>query len=278
MKFVPKKLLTTKDISAGEGGQVRELLKLAALALSIIGAIYLLVGVFVDVVVMNISVAQEKKMFGGITSFGGEAGKKTIQVAPRLKKILARLIAVKGVPPLDYKLTIIHDPKPNAFALPGGLIVVTSGLQKELTKDIPLAFVLGHELGHFKNRDHLRGLGRAMGYAVCKAFIFGNNSSGNLLAGNSLALLSRRYSRGQEAAADRFGVTLVYRAFGKTAGVTRLFELLVKKGGQNGFTLLSSHPAPEDRIAKLKTWVAELERNDSNGKKSKTLHEGSDAN
>ena len=45
----------------------------------------------------------------------------------------------------------------NAVALPGGNIVVFAGLLKEIKSENELAMILGHELGHFAHRDHLRG-------------------------------------------------------------------------------------------------------------------------
>jgi Zn-dependent protease with chaperone function len=63
---------------------------------------------------------------------------------------------------MQYKIHIIPDPRINAMALPGGNIVVFSALIKETGSENELAFVLAHELGHFANRDHLRGLGRRL--------------------------------------------------------------------------------------------------------------------
>ena len=80
-----------------------------------------------------------------------------------------------AVPKLPYRLILIENPKPNAFAFPGGTIGLTSGLIDSLDDPEALKFVLGHELGHFHERGHLRGLGRAIGSAVVFSILFGGD-------------------------------------------------------------------------------------------------------
>jgi Zn-dependent protease with chaperone function len=65
---------------------------------------------------------------------------------------------------LPYQITVHVQPSTavNAAALPGGHMLVFSGLLTEMRSENELAFVLAHELGHYAHRDHLRGLGRAL--------------------------------------------------------------------------------------------------------------------
>ena len=154
--------------------------------------------------------------------------------------------------------------KPNAFAFPGGGIGVTKGLLEALEREVEFAFVIGHELGHFHNRDHLRGLGRALGTSVCLSIIFGGTVGGDVMTSNTMFIINRKYSRDQEKAADRFGMKLVYDVYGKTEGVEKLFELLEKKDKLPAWAyMLATHPKPGDRIADLKRYAEALEKEKS---------------
>ena len=78
----------------------------------------------------------------------------------QVERLLERLVLHWEDAPYDFEIVVISEEVPNAFAIPGGLIVVTTGLISGVESENELAFVLGHELGHFRNRDHLRSLGR----------------------------------------------------------------------------------------------------------------------
>lgn len=258
MKFVQKDLGEAADASAAKGGAAKELVKLSLLVLAIAIAIYVVVGFAVDALVPRISVETEKKIFGGISARVGKPEKPGRKLQ-RLEAVLEKLVASSEAPPLDYRLFIVKDKRPNAVALPGGAIGVTTGLLREIDDEVAIAFVLGHELGHFRNRDHLRGLGRAVGISVCYALLFGGGGAGELLAGNAMNLMERKYSRRQEEAADRTGLKLVHRAYGKVEGVTRFFEIMLEKERCPGWAyMFSTHPATEKRIRALKKYGAEL--------------------
>jgi predicted Zn-dependent protease len=72
-------------------------------------------------------------------------------------------------------------------------------------------------------------------------------------------VLQRSYSRGREEKADRFGLELVFRVYGETEGVDRLFEILEKSDATPRWAyMFATHPAPTARIAELKKQAAEL--------------------
>ncbi len=259
MKFVQRDLGEAADISAGQKGRGKEFVKLVAWTLLLVLVIYLVVGLVVDLVVANISVATEKNLFAALTLLPPGKIIATSTPGKRAAAILQKLATHAEVPPLDYRLIVIDDKNPNAFAFPGGMVGVTSGLLEAMEDEIALAFVLGHELGHFKNRDHLRGLGRALGFSICYALIFGGNEGGELLGGNVLTLMDRKYSRSQEEAADAFGLRLVYDKYGKLEGTSRLFEILQDQEKYSRLTyMFSTHPAAADRIQRLKAYAAKL--------------------
>ena len=264
MKYVQKNMGAAADNSAAQGGVFKELVRLSLIVAALAAAVYLAVGLIVDAVVPRISVETEKRIFQNFSSPDADPDDPRIQ---RIEPLLKRLTANEEVPDLDYTVFVFEEKEPNAVAMPGGHIGVTTGLLKALDDDVALSFVLGHELGHFKNRDHLRGLGRSIGLAVCYSILFGKNDAGKFIGGNTVNLMSKKYSRGQEEKADRFGVYLVYKTYGSTDGADKLFRILEKKHKLPGWAyMFATHPQHSKRIAAMKKYAAELAAADAKNK------------
>jgi len=154
--------------------------------------------------------------------------------------------------PYRFRLGIIKEELPNAFALPGGAIMVTSGLIAKAESENELAFVLGHELGHFRHRDHLKALGRGVLFNLILSMAgMGGGESVSLLGTTGL-LTERHFSRDQESAADRFGLELLYREYGHVAGGTDFFKRLRQEvEGGNLTKYADTHPVTAERVADL---------------------------
>lgn len=157
----------------------------------------------------------------------------------------------------QFRVEIDDSEEANAMALPGGLIIVTRGLLEQVESENELAFVLGHELGHFKNRDHLRALGRGVVLSMFFAVVTGNDVAGIGIKAADLTL--RGFGRRQETKADEFGLQVVYAEYGHVNEAWRLFERWKIK--DNSFiklvTYLSTHPETGDRIVTLKRYAEE---------------------
>ena len=159
--------------------------------------------------------------------------------------------------PYDFRVEIDQSRVANAVALPGGLIVVTEGLLDEVESENELAFVLGHELGHFRNRDHLRALGRDITLMMFFAVSTGRDVSGLGITVSDLAL--RGFSRRQELAADRYGLDVVHARYGHVDEAWRLFERWEAADDTrlDLVTYVSTHPQPDDRIERLEKLASE---------------------
>lgn len=162
--------------------------------------------------------------------------------------LLDRLAFHWGDSPYEFRVEIDDSSDANAMALPGGLIVVTTGLLDQVESENELAFVLGHELGHYRNRDHLRALGRGVIFGLLFAVTTGSDISS--VGINVADLTLRSFNRKQELSADEFGLELVYTQYGHVDEAWRLFERW--DDGEDGlFDVVgytSTHPQPEDRI------------------------------
>lgn len=262
MKFVQRDMGAAAEASnPGPAGMRREIVFLLVATLGLVLALYFLVGTVVELTLPRISVARERAWFGDFTPAARTAEPASAMEISQLalaRKTLARLTLAPGVPALDYRLVLLAETEPNAVAFPGGTIGVTRGLLDVADSEIALAFVLGHELGHFAQRDHLRGLGRSVGRAIAWAVIFGDTS--DALSGHTSQLLDLAHSRQQEAGADHFGLSLVHHAYGKTEGSERLFAWLERNRQHAGWAAwLQSHPDVGDRLQRLREAAAKLD-------------------
>lgn len=168
------------------------------------------------------------------------------------QQLVDRLAAHWPESPYHFRVEIDDSDVANAMALPGGLIIVTQGLLDQVESENELAFVLGHELGHFKNRDHLRALGRGAVLSLFFAVTTGGDVAG--IGINAADITLRGFSRRQESDADAFGLALVNTEFGHIADSWRLFERWEIQDDSilRFVTYLSTHPAAGERIADMK--------------------------
>ncbi|MEL6597910.1 MAG: M48 family metallopeptidase [Pseudomonadota bacterium] len=171
-----------------------------------------------------------------------------------LEEMQATLITGLDLPyPVEVEVYAIAQP--NAFALPGGQIVLFSGLLEMAETPEEVAGVFAHEIGHVINRDPTRNALRAAGSAGLLGLLFGDVTGGFAVAGMAEALLNASYSREAEAAADAF----VYDRFAElglpAAGFAAFFERIeaqVADSPSEGpddriMDLLRSHPRLSDR-------------------------------
>jgi Zn-dependent protease with chaperone function len=178
-----------------------------------------------------------------------------------LDRLLDRIADHWRENPYTLRAAIIADETPNAFAFPGGVVAVTTGLLDGVASENELAFVLAHEVGHFHDRDHLRGLGRGLALGVVVGvFGIGGSAGAAELAGVAGLLAAAGFSREQESAADAFGLGLVEAEYDHVGGATKFFERLPKRENAiereiEGY--LSTHPLSAERIDAMGTLVNE---------------------
>jgi Zn-dependent protease with chaperone function len=153
--------------------------------------------------------------------------------------------------PYDIKVSILPESMPNAFAFIGGEIMITTGMLKELKNEQELSFVLAHEMGHLKNKDHLKTVGYGLVFAVASALI-----DSQYLQSLSIpfSLTANKFSRDQEVAADLFAVKLVYSRYKSAASTTSLFQRMKKYDQSTDYT--STHPNFEYRIEKMQKLIS----------------------
>lgn len=155
----------------------------------------------------------------------------------------------------DYRWYVLADPAVNAFAVPGGHVVVYAGLLLEADSAEEVAGVLAHEVQHVERRHSLRGVVHALGWQALLGLALGD-LSGSVWGSMAYELGRLRFGREQEIAADREGLELLRKAQIDPRGMLSFFEKLAARE-EAGIELLSTHPSSTERLAMLQQAVRE---------------------
>ncbi|MCY4179389.1 MAG: M48 family metallopeptidase [Litoreibacter sp.] len=148
---------------------------------------------------------------------------------------------------------------PNAFALPGGTILMTDQFVEMFPGDDTIAGVLGHEIGHVVDQHGLQQTYRALGLYVLIGFLAGDTGpllDEVLLEGN--LILSLRFSREHEREADEYAVQLADAAGYDPAGLLEFFEVVSDLGAEP-VEWLSTHPNSSERVKQIEGYIEALE-------------------
>lgn len=216
--------------------------------------IYILLGFMVDTAVKRISPELETEIFSHIpfnllTTDGDSPDPRQAKLQQLTDQLRACLNINRAI-----TVHIKESDTINAVALPGGHIVVFTGLLDMMETENGLSFILAHELGHFKNRDHLRGLGRGLVLMAMATTFTGPNSSLTRLLTPTMQLGQAQYSQNREAHADETGLNGLQCHYGHVGGASHFFEIMAEKQDPDTFShYFTSHPEMQTRIKALDT-------------------------
>ncbi len=164
-----------------------------------------------------------------------------------------------------YHFCIMDTDEINAFAAPGGLIMVSRGLIRCCRNESALAAVLAHEVGHVEKQHGLKAIkkGRLTSALTTLAVEAGKNLGGKDLAELTTAfegtlgditstMMNSGYARQLEFQADEAAVRIMRRVGYNPEGLVDMLDLMQKKlkPGSHGFG--ATHPSPQDRIAAIR--------------------------
>ena len=180
----------------------------------------------------------------------------------RVRAIASRLepqtrVFRPDAPGWNWEVNVITGNELNAFCMPGGKIMVYSGLINQLhLSDDEIAIVLGHEIAHALREHSREQVSQAMAAQTvigvgAALFGLGQGSAGVANAGYE-ALIATRFSRTDESEADRIGLELTARAgYDPRAGVTLWQKMVTASQGGRPPEFLSSHPAQASRVQQI---------------------------
>ncbi|MFH2051836.1 MAG: M48 family metallopeptidase [bacterium] len=163
-----------------------------------------------------------------------------------------------------YHFLLLDSDEINAFAAPGGLILVTRGMVRLCGTEDELAAVLAHEIGHIQGKDGLRAIknsrltGTLTVLAAEGARQFGGQDLKNLVEAyeGSISditgtLVTSGYSRGLEQEADRAAVAILERVGYDPRALVTMLTRMKERLEPGGLDFAKTHPDPGDRIADI---------------------------
>jgi len=198
----------------------------------------------------------------------------------QLTAYLGDLIGRVGGPAAkDMRIYLARIPEFNAVMFPTGFAVVFSGLLLRMRNEAQLAGVIAHESGHFLRKHQLRQwrdvrrktdifsfLAMGTGIAGGVSGVYAGDLVQLAQLGTILSLL--KYNRTLEAEADAMGIRLLAEAGYDPMAMSQTWEQLIaeldlsakyrRKKRDRDFSLFSTHPSPESRMADLKISAAEM--------------------
>jgi beta-barrel assembly-enhancing protease len=208
-------------------------------------------------VAMGLQSAPEMaQQYGGLYN-DNEVQQQAKAVGYKLVRQVDQEAKAKGVAiPYQFDFHVLADPETvNAFALPGGQIFITVGLLKRLKSEDQLAGVLGHEIGHVIHRHSAQQMAKSDFYQGLVGAVATATSDGTGMGGAQIQEM--KFGRNDELQSDEFGVKYMIQSGYNPNAMIEVMEILkAASGGQQRDEFMSTHPSPENRIAKIKEHIA----------------------
>ena len=212
-----------------------------------------------DVVTAASGMSEENEIAVGREVAGRTLGAAPLVADPELQAYVNRVgrwvAAQTERPDLPWHFGVIDSPAINAFAAPGGYVLVTRGLYEILDNEAQLAGVLGHEIGHIALRHHITVMQQSAAVSAGARIAQGGDRSylvSNLI-GTGAEVLARGLDKNAEFEADRIGVILAARAGYNPYALIDVLQKLAARGqdDQALALLFKTHPAPGERLTHL---------------------------
>jgi predicted Zn-dependent protease len=235
------------------------LIPLAGLAaIGITTALYLWgIPAMAAVLASRVPVTWEERLGNGVAEHLAPPGKRCGEPTrtQALDRMIAALTAPIPRPPYTFRVIVANDATVNAFAAPGGYIILFRGLLERTRTAEELAGVLAHELQHVLRRHATRALLQHASTGLLLAALTGDASGAMAYALESARTLAAlQYSRQNEVEADEEGMRMLLAAGIDPFGMIAFFEMLKQEEGKGPAFLryLSTHPDTENRVQRLK--------------------------
>lgn len=188
--------------------------------------------------------------------------------AKRIKAIGARIAAAANRPDFKWEFNLVENEDMNAFCLPGGKVVVYTGILKAAKNDDQLATVMSHEVAHALARHGAERVSSAkvqqgvqlIGNVVLAATVpqFTNTFNQAYGLGTQLGVMLP-YGRLQESEADEIGIYLMIKA-GYNPYEALNFWKNMSEGKNSKNEFFSTHPSSSTRIQDIKNTIAKIEK------------------
>ena len=191
----------------------------------------------------------------------------------RVKRIGNRIAKVANRPDFNWEFNLVQNDQMNAFCLPGGKVIVYTGILKVAKNDDQLATVMSHEIAHALARhgaermshQQIANILGSIGSIALNSYHPEYTSAFNLAYGAGVNYgVMLPFSRSQESEADAIGIHLMYRAGYNIHEAVKFWKNMQKlQGGKQTNEFFSTHPSDERRIHDITLLVKKLSKNNS---------------
>lgn len=253
MKYTPR--LPETNVNVSPTSPVGEFAILLAGLIGIVVAVYVFLGVAVNLLAPRLPIGIEEKLaFPFLSKY--EEDESLGNESDYVQNIALKISSYCVDQRYDFSLHLVNNPLVNAVAIPGGHIVIFSGLLEKVESENELAFIIAHEMGHFAHRDHLKHIGRSLVFIAISAVVLGGDSPITQILGQSLELSELAFSRQQETQADEFAVDALNCFYGHVAGASDFFSNIDPDQKEKyGLQYFSTHPLNQQRIAHIEQYA-----------------------
>lgn len=241
------------DVNVSTDSHATSFLKLIAAVAGISVVVVVLVYFLARVVAVRLPFSVEERLFSAMgkafsSSVPSACYEQEEQARAYLQTLSASLLhAMNAKEDIRVKIHLSTDNTPNAFATLGGNIILTRGFLTNVHSENALTMVLAHEIAHVLHRDALASAGGGLGVTIL--FMLVTGIDGGWVANIAGNLTQAKFSRQQEAAADRAALEGMKNLYGHTAGADEFFRyILTLNKPASPPEFLSTHPATEGRI------------------------------
>ncbi|NWG03369.1 MAG: M48 family metalloprotease [Syntrophaceae bacterium] len=198
---------------------------------------------------------------------------RDLTIQKMIERVGYSIVDQVGPTPFEFKFFIINASDPNAFAIPGGYIFITTGLIALAENEQEIAAVLGHEISHVTARhvsqmiERAKRLNIASMVAILAAMVAGGGGAGSQAAATmamaTAEALTLKYTREMEVDADQNGLQVLIKAGYDPNGIITFLNKMIRMSlalAPKVPSYLSTHPAIEERLSLLENLLQITQR------------------
>ncbi len=189
------------------------------------------------------------------------------EIVSYVNRVGQRIAAQVGPHYFPFRFFVLKDDAINAFAVPGGLVFINTGLLEVIDREDELAGVIAHELAHVQCRhlakrlEKLTRLNLATAAVTIAALLLSRGQGANIIATTTNALAATKalsYSRADEEEADRQAFSYLVKAGYDPRGMIEIFNKIVRHSwllSDSAPSYLMTHPTTPERISYLESLI-----------------------